>query len=195
MLDPQINAELFTLLADGDEQAFRQVFHYYTPRLLPFVFNIVKSDAIAEEIVQDVFLKLWTNRQDVAQKDSPSSWLFTVAAHSSLSFLRRVSIERHYIDRIKLQMQQTWEQNPTEDQLFLAEDEALLRKAIDTLPPQQQLVYTLSRQAGLSHKEIAEKLGISPNTVKNHLVAALKTLRESIRKANIIFLVLFFSSH
>ena len=175
--------------------AFRKIFHYYTPRLLPFVFSIVKSEAVAEEIVQDVFLKLWTNRHDVAQKESPSSWLFTIAANQSLTFLRRMSVERKYIDSIKIQIKEAWLQNPTEDQLFLREDEALLKKAMDTLPPQQKLIYTLSRQEGLSHKEIADQLNISPNTVKNHIVTAIRTLREFIRKSSIIFFCIFFISN
>ena len=192
MQDRNSNAELFKLLAEGNELAFRQVFHYYTPRLQPFVFSIVKSDAVAEEIVQDVFLKLWINRHDVAQKDNPSSWLFTVAAHQSLNFLRRMSVERRYIDSVKVQIEQAWLENPTEDQLFLREDEALLKKAIDTLPPQQKLIYSLSRQGGLSHREIANQLNISPNTVKNHIVTAVRTLKEFIRKASLFFCIIFY---
>ncbi len=175
--------------------AFRQIFHYYTPRLLPFVFSMVKSDAVAEEIVQDVFLKLWTNRVEVAQKEAPSSWLFTVAANQSLTFLRRMSVERRYIDKVKAEIDQAWFQNPTEDLLFLREDEALLKKAIDALPPQQKLIYTLSRHEGLSHKEIADQLNISPNTVKNHIVTAVRALREFIQKASIIFFCIFFISN
>ena len=193
--DRPINAALFVQLAGGNEMAFRQVFHYYTPRLIPFVFSIVKSDAVAEEIVQDVFLKLWSNRHDVAQKDDPSSWLFTIAANQSLSFLRRMSVERRYIDNVKVQIEQAWLENSTEDQLFLRENEALLKKAMDTLPPQQKLIFTLSRHEGLSHKEIADQLNISPNTVKNHIVTAVRTLREFIRKSSIIFFCIFFISH
>lgn len=190
--DRPINAELFAQLAGGNEIAFRQIFHYYTPRLLPFVFSIVKSEAVAEEIVQDVFLKLWTHRHDVAGKEAPSSWLFTIAANQSLTFLRRMSVERRYIDTVKEQIDEARLQNPTEDQLFLRENEALLKKALDNLPPQQKLIYTLSRQEGLSHKEIADQLNISPNTVKNHIVTAVRTLREFIRKSSIIFFCIFF---
>mgnify|MGYP002379812613 CR=1 FL=1 len=190
-----MNAELFALLASGDEAAFRRVFHYYTPRLQPFVFSIVKSNAIAEEIVQDIFLKLWANRQAVAQKDNPSSWLFTVAAHQSLSFLRRMSVERRYIDSVKAQLAQAAIQNPTEDQLFLREGEALLKKALEILPPRQKLIYTLSRHEGFSHKEIADQLNISPNTVKNHIVTALRTLQDFVRKAGIVIFCLFFTGN
>lgn len=193
--DRDTNTALFAELAKGNEMAFRQLFHYYTPRLLPFVFSIVKSEAVAEEIVQDVFLKLWTNRHAIAQKEAPSSWLFTIAANQSLTFLRRMSVEKRYIDTIKVQIEDAWLQNPTENQLFLREDEALLKKALDTLPPQQKLIYTLSRQEGLSHKEIADQLKISPNTVKNHLVTAIRTLREFIRKSGIIFFWIFFISN
>jgi len=190
-----MNAELFALLAEGDETAFRRVFHYYTPRLRPFVFSIVKSDAVAEEIVQDIFLKLWANRQSVAQKENPSSWLFTVAARQSLSFLRHMSVERRYIDSVKAQIAHASLQSPVEDRLFLREDEALLKKAVDVLPPRQKLIYTLSRHEGFSHKEIADQLNISPHPVKNHIVTAIRTLQDFVRKAGFIVFYLFFTGN
>ncbi|HRE52713.1 MAG TPA: RNA polymerase sigma-70 factor [Flavitalea sp.] len=195
MQDCQMNAELFTLLAAGDETAFRRVFHYYTPRLRPFVFSIVKSNAVAEEIVQDIFLKLWANREAVAQKENPSSWLFTVAARQSLSFLRHMSVERRYIDSVKAQIAQHSLQNPIEDRLFLREEEALLKKAVEILPPRQKLIYTLSRHEGFSHKQIADQLNISPHTVKNHIITALRTLQDFVRKASIIVSCLFFTAN
>lgn len=192
MQDHSNNSELFIQLAAGDEHAFRQVFHYYTPRLQPFVFNIVKSAVITEEIVQDVFMKLWINRHEVAAKDNPPSWLFTVAAHQSLSFLRRMSVERRYIDSVKIQMQEAGQLNPAEDQLLLKEGEYLANRAIDSLPPQQKLIYMLSRHEGLSHLQIAEQLQISPNTVKNHIVTAVRTLRKILGKIHMfIFFILF----
>lgn len=195
MQDKPINKEHFVELAGGDEQAFRRVFHYYTPRLLAFAFSIVKSEAVAEEIVQDVFMKLWINREAIAEKDNPASWLFAVTSNLALTFLRHMSVERRFVDKVKLQMQDVPQHNPVEDHLFLQESEALLKKAMDMLPPRQQLTYQLSRQEGLSHKEIAERLGVSPNTVKNQIVSAIRSISDFIRKASIIFfsltLVLF----
>ncbi|MBV4359253.1 RNA polymerase sigma-70 factor [Pinibacter aurantiacus] len=187
MQEALMHNELFVRLAAEDEQAFRQLFHYYTPRLQPFVFSIVKSDAVAEEIVQDVFLRLWTNRESVARKDNPSSWLFTVASNLSISYLRKKSIERRFIEKVKEEMVELRQQNMIEEEMFLRENQELLKRAIDTLSPQQKLAYTLSRNEGLAHKEIAERLGISPNTVKNHIVNAVHSITDFIRKATKIF--------
>jgi RNA polymerase sigma-70 factor (family 1) len=196
MQGEEINTELFEKLAAGDEQAFRRVFHYYAPRLLHFVLDIVKSEAVAEEIVQDVFMKLWMNREAVAEKDNPSSWLFTVASHQAITFLRRMSVERRFIDHIKQQVQEARLLNPTEDQLLLRENEALLYKAMNTLPPQQKLIYKMSRWDKLTHKEIADRLDISPNTVKNHIVTAVQSITDFIRKAgSFIFFTIFFYCH
>jgi RNA polymerase sigma-70 factor (family 1) len=186
------NKDLFVQVAAGDEQAFRQVFHYYTPKLQPFVINIVKSASVAEEIVQEVFLKLWINRQQVGDKDSPSSWLFTVAAHQSFSFLKKVATERRFIDRVKQQMQYPVNENPTEDKLFTRENDAMLKEAIEALPTQRQAIYRLSREENLSHRQIAAQLRISPNTVKNQMVSAVRSIREYIRKAGALLLILVF---
>jgi len=188
--DQHITRELFIRVAAGDEQSFRQIFHHYAPRLNPFVLNIVKSEAFAEEIVQDVFLKLWVNRVQVSEKDSPSSWLFTVAAHQSFSFLKKRSTERRFIDSVKKQMLDHGGSSPTEDIIFSRENEVLLQEAMNRLPPQRQAIYRLSRTEGLTHKEIADKLNISSNTVKNQLVNAIRSIREYVRKSGALLFIL-----
>ncbi len=135
-------------------------------------------------------MKLWIHRHQVAEKDRPSSWLFTVAANQAFNVLKKMANERRFIDR-----QQPLPENrgfhPAEERLLNREGEILLRKAMETLPPQRQLIYKLSRLDGLSHKQIAEQLDISPNTVKNQLVSAIRSIGEYIRKAGaLLFLLL-----
>lgn len=192
MQNDRSNNELFIQLAAGNEKAFRELFHYYTSRLHPFIFSIVNSELLTEEIIQEVFLKLWVNRHEVAEKENPSAWLFTVASNHALTFLRKKSVERKYIEHAKLLMTQGLSANPVEDRLITREEQSIVEAAIRELTPQQQLVFTLSRKEGLSHKEIAEKLGISQNTVKNHLVTAIKLISQKVKKMNLL-LFLFFS--
>lgn len=194
MQDTRNHSALFRQLAEGNEEAYRSLFHYFTPRLQPFVFSIVKSEVVAEEIVQEVMLKLWTHRQSIIEKENPSSWVFTVASNQAISFLRRVAQERRYIDSIKASMETIRQKNPSEEQLIYRENVQLLKSAIDQLPPQQQLIYRMSRMEGLTHKEIADKLGISSHTVKNHLVSATKSILARISK-NFIFFSVFFLRH
>lgn len=184
------NKNWFVNLARDDEESFKLIFHYYTKRLHPFVAGLVKSDAVAEEIVQDVFLKLWIHRVQVSEKDNPSSWLFTVAANQSFSFLRKMSTQRKFIEEVKGQMADPGSGRSTDLHFLSKETEHLIREAMETLPAQRKLIFRLSRFEELSHKQIAEQLGLSPNTVKNQLVSAIKTIQEFLKKAGTL---LFFT--
>ncbi|HVS97791.1 MAG TPA: RNA polymerase sigma-70 factor [Puia sp.] len=190
------NNPLFAHLAEGDEAAFEQLFHYYTPRLHPFIFNVVKSREVTEEIVQEVFLKLWTHRRDVAAKDRPDSWLFTVAANTAYTYIKRKSYERAFIDHAKTLMAPSFSHNATEELVVDKEVERLLRQAVDSLPAQRRAVFQLARTEGLSRREIAHRLRISPNTVKNQLGSAIQSIREFMRKAGafLCLLLLFLLS-
>ncbi|MBO9633658.1 MAG: RNA polymerase sigma-70 factor [Chitinophagaceae bacterium] len=189
MQEARNHRALFHQLAEGNEEAYRSLFHYFTPRLQPFVYSIVKSEGVAEEIVQEVMLRVWTHREAIVEKENPSSWIFTVASNLAISWLRRLAVERKYIDSIKTTVEEN-QKNSVEERLIYRENEQLLKTAIGQLPPQQQQIYRMSRLEGLTHKEIAEKLGISPNTVKNHMVAAAKALLARIYK-NFIFFQIF----
>lgn len=191
MQDHQLNNELFTRLAKDDEHAFREIFHFYTPRLHPFILRIVKSEAVAEEMVQEVFMKLWINRSAMATKENPSAWLFTVAANQSLTFLRRLSVERRFINAVKNDFSADTN-SPIEETVISRESERLLQDAVNNLPARQKLVYSLSRNEGLSHEKISDQLGISPNTVKNHIISATRNIRQFLQKTGTLFFSILF---
>ncbi|MET6996539.1 RNA polymerase sigma factor [Chitinophaga defluvii] len=172
--------ELFQRVADGDENAFREIFHEYNARLLPFILKICKSPLIAEEIVQEVFLRVWINREDLANMDQPVSWLYKVAANLAISYLRKEAVNEKKL--LHLATTSAPARNDVIDKLTTKEIQLLIEKAARQLPPRRQQIYRLSRQDGLNHKEIAEKLSLSQNTVKDQLVIALKYIREYIRK-------------
>ncbi|MBO9565352.1 MAG: RNA polymerase sigma-70 factor [Niastella sp.] len=187
--------KLFDLIGKGDEIAFQQVFRHYTPRLHPFIFKVVKSEPVAEGIVQQVFLKLWENRVQVASKSDPSAWLFTVAAHLSFNYLKKMSVQQRYIDYVKRTMEEGANTPEAEKILSSKENQGVLYRAIEQLPPQRQYIFKLSRIEGLTHKEIAEKLQISPITVKNQLVAALDFLRKQLQKNDALLLIMLSNLH
>lgn len=177
-------------MAKGDHQAFKTIFHHYNQRLFPHVLNIVKSGAIAEEIVQETFLKLWTNKENVGRMDNPTGWLFAVASNLSINVLRKNLNKARVLAHISQQ------DNSTENDVLEIVDNRLqneiLNDAINKLPGQRQLVFKLSREKGLTHREIAEQLNISPKTVNNQLTTALQFLRDYMRKAGILCLATFF---
>jgi RNA polymerase sigma-70 factor (ECF subfamily) len=178
---PLEHIELFQRIAHGDEAAFRDIFHIFTPRLHVFLYRIVKSNSITEGLIQDVFMKLWLNKEEVAQKDDPASWLFTVAANHAFNHLKKMSTKQRYIEYIKREMAVDTPPE-AEESLALKESREAFYEALDKLPQQRRLIFTMSRVQGLSHKEIAVKLQISPFTVKNQVIAALDFMRKHLHR-------------
>jgi RNA polymerase sigma-70 factor (family 1) len=171
----------FQQVANGDTHAFTELFHYYNARLFPFARRMTKSDSIAEEIVQEVFLRLWVNREKVAAMDNPGAWLFLVASNLSLTHLRNaVNTAVKLAGAFRHPGAMVTE--ALLEELDGKEMARLVEAAVQQLPPKRQQIFRLSRQQGLTHQEIAEKLALSSNTVKDHLVLALKSIREYLRR-------------
>lgn len=170
---------LFEQIANGNEQAFRQVFHDFNAKLYPFILKLTHSQTATEDIIQETFLRLWVHRLDVGNMSHPVSWLYTVASNLSLSWLRAQMAETKRLRQIKTEDSAINE--PVED-ISIKEIQRLVAKAVELLPPKRQLIYRLSREEGLNHKEIAEKLQVSPNTIKNQLVCALKFIKDYLHR-------------
>ncbi len=185
--------ELFSRISESDEYAFTQLFLSYTERLYPYVTNLLNSELWAEEIIQDVFFKIWKNRHTLKDIDNPSAYLFRMAANRTLDFLKRKAIEVKTQYEISRQASQRKE-NFTQEQLDFRITDSLYKAAVKSLPPQRQLVYKLKHEDGLSYDEIAEKLNISKNTVRNHIAEALAAIRSYLQKYIGILLVIFYSN-
>jgi RNA polymerase sigma-70 factor (ECF subfamily) len=172
--------DLFTRISQGDEAAFTEVFYHYTQRIYHYILGRTKSQLIAEEIVQEVFIKIWTNREKLTEVINPESYIFSMAANKLFDWYRKMSYDQKIKDHI-------WQtigdaSNITFETLDLHNSQELVNKAIEKLSPQQKKIYLLSRQQGLSHSEIARELDLSEKTVNNHLSEALRLIREYIQK-------------
>jgi RNA polymerase sigma-70 factor (ECF subfamily) len=170
---------LLSAIAQGDEIAFRQLFDQHWDNIYGVAFAFTKSPVIAEEMAQDVFVKIWLRREELPQVRRFTDYLFIIARNHILSTLRKKIIETSFSDHLLNYFQETG--STPEDQLMLRETEHLLHKAIEQLPPQQHLVYCLSREQGLNQEEIAARLDISKNTVKSHMSKALQFIRNYLR--------------
>lgn len=185
---------LFKQIATGDERAFRQVFHAYNAKLHPFVLKVVHSESVAEDIIQETFLRLWLHRAEVAEMEYPASWLYKVASNLSLTRLRSQAAEVRRLQQIACR--ERVEPDHVIESISAKEIQMLLIQAIDQLPPKRQHIYKLSREQGLSYEGIAKELHISPNTVKNQLVSAFKFIKEYLYQTKgitVSLLVLIFS--
>lgn len=178
-------------MAEGDEGAFRQVYYLYRKRIASFAYLLTESAFMTDEIVQEVFVKLWLHRAKLADVSNFNAWLHTVTRNLVSDAMKKIAREE--------KARAAWsEHNPLQDNyadeiIFARENDRLLREAIQQLTPQQQQIYRMSREQGLKHEEIALHLGISSMTVKNHLVNAMRTIRQYFKQhARFIVLVALF---
>jgi len=180
--------ELLLALKAGDEAAFRKVFDLHFKRLHTFSFRFLKNKEQAEEIVHDALLNLWLNRQKLNTELSVLPYLYTITRRLALNALRDVATSQKAMDRLWVTMEKL--SNETEEAVLLSDLKQFTEQSLLSLPLQQQIVFKMSRYEGLSYDEIAEKLNISRNTVKNHLVAALKTLRTHFGQSDTAYFIL-----
>ncbi|HEY6975918.1 MAG TPA: RNA polymerase sigma-70 factor [Chitinophagaceae bacterium] len=161
------------------DDAFRAIFNNYKNRLYGYVLAISHSHYAAEEITQEVFIKLWICRDILDRVDDPDGYIFTMARNKTLNHLRKAGNNAKLLTELKNAM--TTESN-TEQNILLHEYEKFLHEAIALLSPQRRLVYQLSREQNMNHKEIAKHLNLSRNTVKNHIAESLRIIRNHLGK-------------
>jgi RNA polymerase sigma-70 factor (ECF subfamily) len=180
-------SQLLSQLKEGDEQAFAKLFNHYKLNIYNVALKFLKSNVLAEEIVQDVFLKVWLKRNEMGDIKDFNAYLFIMA--------------RNFIfDRIKKMAYEVTAQTNLKDEPFFVDDteylvrhhecEQLLQQAIELLPLQQKEVYHLAKVEGLSHHDISEKMQLSKLTVKKHMATALKAIRRYLNARLNIFTLL-----
>lgn len=173
------NKELIKLLKKGDMKAFDIIYRRYSRRLFGFVYRYVKQETDTEEIVQEVFVKIWKSRDKLNVYSSFESFLFTIAHNATVNLLKKRATEQKYIDHVK-SLQHIQEAYEMTDEIHYKELKQKFQGLLDELSPRQREIFQLSREEGLSNKEIAGRLGISVQTVKNHLVTALSFLKNKL---------------
>ena len=173
--------ELINLIKQGDESAFRLLFNSYSSKLFYFSLKFLKEKEASQEVVQEVFLSLWVNRSRLDPQYPIAPYLYIITRRLTLNSLRQIANSQSAMEKMWLNIKMT--SNDTEEKVLLEDLERFTEQVLVKLPKQQQLVYRMSRHQELSYDEIAEELNISRNTVKNHLVSALKTLRAQLQKA------------
>jgi len=167
--------ELFKRIAEGNEPAFRQLFEMYRQRLFIFAYQLSHATVDAEEIVQDIFLKLWENRTQLALVSYPRKYIYTMARNRALDLLAALAKDKKAMQAIWANLSPL--QNVTEELLQAQESQRLINEVIAQLPEKKQAIFWLSRRDGLSHQEIARQMDVSVQTVKNNLTDILKYIR------------------
>ncbi len=173
---------LKTEIAAGNEVAFKVFFDRYHKRLYQYVLKLVKINEIAEELVMDVFLKLWMAKSTMPEIDNLDSFIFRVAYNKTMDFFRSAANNQKFVDLIYEQVEAAYHTpNDSYSTLLSKEYETQLQAAINLLPERRKLIYELSREGQLSHDEIARELGISKSTVANSIVAAKEFITNNLK--------------
>lgn len=168
-------AKLISLLAKDSEYAFQLIYDRYRNRIYHTAIRYLKSPVLAQETVQDVFLKLWLERRNLNPKQPIEAWLYTVAKNNLLNRLKRIANEWKALHQLQLNSPKS--DNSSGDRVEDSQYQQLLQQALLELPARQQKVFYLARQEHLTYMEIGEKLGISPLTVKTHMARALNHIK------------------
>ena len=182
--------ELLQLLAGGNEKAFKVLFDTYRNRLFYYISRFIKSEQVAEELVMDVFMKIWTGRELATQINNFDAFLFRIAHNKSIDFLRSAANDSRLKELLWEEIQVT-SREQADTSMVVKEYEEKIREAISLLSPQRKKVYSLSREQDLTHDQIAEQLSISKSTVNNHIVEAQRFIRNYLSKSLDLAIVIF----
>ena len=189
--------DLLLQIADGSEVAFRQLFDTYQQRLFTYVYKVTRSRELADDAVQEIFLKIWTMRQKLPAIENMQAYLHRMAHNQALKGFQAVAREGLVEDRLA---RQTSADGAADDGLLSKEIQLYIHRLIDQLTPSQRRVFLLSREEGLRQQEIAERLGLNLVTVKRHMVDALKAIRDGLAQnygaqAVVLYIIFRLSDH
>jgi RNA polymerase sigma-70 factor (ECF subfamily) len=184
--------ELFSRIANGDESAFRVLFHHWQPLLASYIYKITESKEHTEEIIQDVFLKIWMARETLSEIHSFKHYLFVVGRNRSFDVMKKLLREEKLKKLAGYEMDK--KDKTTEEEEFDVMASNLIDQAIDSLPPRRKEVYLLSRHERLTYQEIADRLNISKESVKTHLKLATDSISKFVRENMVSLLILIVES-
>jgi RNA polymerase sigma-70 factor (ECF subfamily) len=172
--------ELLDKIAVGDEAAFRQVYRNFYQRLFQFALALVKTRESAEEIVEDVFVRIWQQKTSMPSIHNLRVYLYTATKNASLNYLSKKARESitEPFDHIHIELDGSG--ISPEDILITAEMYRKLQEAVEALPPRCKMIFKLVREDGLRYKEIAGILNISVNTIDVHMAIAVKRIAAAL---------------
>jgi RNA polymerase sigma-70 factor (ECF subfamily) len=171
------DSELVVAIKQGSEPAFEELFNRYQSRVLSFALRLRLDRDSAEEVVQEIFIKLWSYRQSLNQEIPIGALLFKISRNQIINYFRSISREslsrKQYLNSIST-IQHGYDNSGDHDYLDLMD------KAIDKLPSKRKAIFFMCKKKGMSYDEISKELGISKDTVRLQMIKSLKALRKSL---------------
>lgn len=170
-------AEILLRVSNGDEQAYRTVFESYKTSIYSTVFNLSDDEFIAEEVLQDTFIRLWNYRNKLVEVDNFDAWIYRVAKNVFLTKIKKSTPSQEPLDLI---LHDIFATPKTYNDIEYRELETAFEQAVQSLSPKQRITYQLVKIEGLSRKEVAKILEVSAETVKWNLDESVKKIRSTM---------------
>lgn len=171
--------DLVSLLKEGDLEAFTAIHNRYYGILYRHAYSRIQEREEVKDILQEIFIYLWNNKEDLAFSSSLSAYLCTAVRNKILNIYKHEKVKSGYVESFQAFLENS---APLPDEAIRTKQlVALVEKEVESLPPQMRLIFQMSRNGHLSHREIAEELNISPLTVKKQINGSLKILRLKLR--------------
>lgn len=180
--------ELLAQMSTGDEGAFKQIYFLYSGRLYGNILKLVKSDSVAQEILQEVFIKIWEHRSTIDPSKSFPAYLFKIARNMVTNFYIKAARDRALLQQLAGTAASGYLH--IEEGLISREEQVLVQMAIDLLPSQRKQVFELCKIEGKSYNEVSQLLGISVSTISDHIVKANRFLKEYAAKNKELIIIL-----
>lgn len=168
--------KIISALREGDVASFTKLYHAYKEPLTIRLLYLLKSEVLVEEVLQNLFLKIWESRVKIDPEKSFKPYLYAIAKHMVIDIFRRAAKERHILAEIKAGQEELYQH--VEEFIFQKENKELLDELLAILPEKRRIVYVACKLEGRSYKEVAERHCISINTVNDHIQKASTVLKE-----------------
>ena len=177
-------------LKQDDKTAVDDLFAFYYPRLYQFSKSILKMESEIEDVLQEVFLKIWLNRHKIQHTETFNAYIYTITKHEVLNLIRSKLKDNNF--REQLYLFAVAEEYQFQNKLEFEEIKSGIDRIVSNLPEKRQQIFILSRTNGLSNKEIAQQLNISEKTVEDHITHAIKKIKSSLKDMGILSLLYFY---
>lgn len=166
--------EILHRISEGDEKAFLELFRYYYPRVMTMVGSIVADIGDAEDMAQEIFVKVWLMRASLPDIRSFGAYLYRMSRNATMSYCRARGVTVPFPEELEVEEPSVYEE------YVRSETEARIARIVAGLPAKRRQIFIMSREEGMSNAEIARKLNISPKTVENQITLALRQLRNIV---------------
>lgn len=189
-----IGNDIVERISKDDKSAFEEMFRAYYTEMCRYCLRFVRDETVAEEVVQEIFLTIWERRAALSITSSVKAYLYTAVKNRSFNYIKlQLPKEQKKVDIEEIGVIDK-SSDSIEEEIVNSELHAYVRAAIDSLPPKCRIIFNLSRNSGMTYKEIAEELDLSVKTVENQVGVALKKLRAQLQPVwdKVLFVIIFF---